>query len=82
MGKRGNGEGSIYQAADGRWVAAITLEGGKRKVRYAKTRKAAADKLAAALKDRRDGVPVTDDRITVKAYLERWLLSAKPTLRR
>ncbi len=30
-GKRGNGEGSITQLADGRWQARLTLEGGNRK---------------------------------------------------
>ena len=29
-GKRGNGEGSIYQRLDGYYCAALTLEGGKR----------------------------------------------------
>lgn len=31
MGKRTNGEESIYQRKDGRWVAALTLGAGKRK---------------------------------------------------
>ncbi len=40
MGKRGNGEGSIYQRKkDGKWVASITLDNGKRKVFYGKTKK-------------------------------------------
>ena len=31
MGKRGNGEGSIYQDNRGLWRASVTLEHGKRK---------------------------------------------------
>jgi integrase len=34
MGKRANGEGTIYQRKDGRWVAALTLGAGKRKYFY------------------------------------------------
>ena len=38
--RRGHNEGSIYQrASDGLWVAGITLDGGKRKTVYGKTRK-------------------------------------------
>ncbi len=31
MGKRANQEGSVYKRKDGRWVASIVLENGKRK---------------------------------------------------
>ena len=31
MSKRANGEGTVYQRKDGRWVAVIPLEDGKRK---------------------------------------------------
>lgn len=37
MGKRGNGEGTIYQR-DGSWVAAYTDSAGKRRELWAKTR--------------------------------------------
>lgn len=34
MGKRrANGEGSVYQRKDGKWVASVTLANGKRKER-------------------------------------------------
>ena len=39
--QRGHGEGSIFQRKDGRWVAQITLEDGRRKPLYGKTRKEA-----------------------------------------
>ena len=41
MGKRGNGEGSIYRRKDGRWAGQHTIQtatGPKRKTVYAKTR--------------------------------------------
>jgi hypothetical protein len=41
VGKRANGEGSIYERKDGRWVASITLENGKRKSVYGATKQEA-----------------------------------------
>ena len=41
MGKRANQEGSIYKRKDGRWVASIVLENGKRKSIYCKTQQEA-----------------------------------------
>ena len=49
MGRRGQGEGSIYQRKDGRWVAELDLgwEAGKRKRKpiYGKTRREVQEKL-------------------------------------
>lgn len=39
MGKRANGEGSIYERKDERWATSVTLENGKRKTVYGKTQK-------------------------------------------
>ncbi len=50
-GRRGNGEGSLTKRPDGRWEARITLEHGKRKSFFARTRQAAARRLAEALRD-------------------------------
>ena len=36
--RRRHGEGSIYQRADGRWVGAVGLADGTRKIIYGKTR--------------------------------------------
>src|SRR5215813_12489325 len=80
-GKRGNNEGSVSRRPDGLWEARITLEGGKRKSFYAKTRQEAARKLAAALRDQVAGLPVVGDRQTVGQYLLSWLQAAKPTIR-
>jgi integrase len=79
---RGNGEGSIYQRSDGKWCAAVTLEGGKRRVIYGKTRQEVAKKLNQALQALDHGIPVTTGRLTLKQFMERWLDdSAKPTVR-
>ncbi|MGH2371444.1 MAG: tyrosine-type recombinase/integrase, partial [Chloroflexota bacterium] len=81
-GKRGNGEGSIYQRGDGKWCASVTLEGGRRKVLYGKTRAEVAGKLTAALRDVQQGLPVATERLSVGQYLARWLDDAiRPKVR-
>jgi integrase len=80
-GKRGNSEGSITQLGDGRWQARITLEGGKRKAFYGKTRAEAAQKLTAALRDRDRGLPIVAEQQTVEQYLTSWLEMMQPVLR-
>lgn len=54
MGKRGNGEGTIYQR-DGSWVASYTDSAGKRRELWGKTRGAVAERLTAALRARDKG---------------------------
>lgn len=73
MGKRGAGEGTIYQRGDGRWVAQASLPGGKRKAVYGKTRREAADKLAVVHQQLHAGMPVASAEITVEVYLRRWI---------
>ena len=81
-GKRANGEGSIYQQNDGRWVSAITLLSSERKRYYGRTRHEVHDRLTKALKVRQDGLPIAlDDRLTVGQYLDHWLEKAKAELR-
>jgi integrase len=41
MTRRANQEGSVYKRKDGRWVASITLDNGKRKSIYCKTQQEA-----------------------------------------
>ncbi len=81
MRKRANGEGSIYKRADGRWAASVSVEHGKRKAFYGKTRQDVALKLAVAIKARQDGLPLVAERQTVANYLQHWLETAKPTVR-
>ncbi len=74
MGKRGNGEGSIYQRkSDGKWVGSITIVTGKRKVFYGRTRKEVKDKLAAALHELQQGTLVEASQQTVAQFLTDWL---------
>jgi integrase len=81
LSKRANGEGSIYKRSDGRWVATISLDRGRRKAFYGKTRQGVAGRLAAALKTHQDGLPVVGERQTVCNYLHSWLTSVEPSLR-
>jgi integrase len=73
--KRGNGEGSIYQRRDGRWVAQVTRDDGPTKYYYGQTRDAVKRKLTQALHDQQEGLPLVSDRQTVAQYLEQWLTS-------
>jgi integrase len=80
--RRGHGEGSIKQRADGLWEARVSLEGGKRRSFYGKTRREAQDKLRAALRDIDAGLDLSADRQTVAQYLDKWLsASAKPSVK-
>jgi hypothetical protein len=74
MGKRGNGEGSIYfQASKNRWAAAIITDGGKRTMIYGKTRQAVARKLNIAIENKQNGLPVADSQQRLGPYLQQWL---------
>jgi integrase len=79
--RRANHEGTIYKRQDGRWVASITLAGGKRKSFYAQTRQEVAQKLTVGLKARLDGLPLPSDQLKVGRYLTEWLQSAQPSIR-
>jgi len=81
MSRRANGEGSIYKRKDGLWAATISLERGRRKSFYGKTRQAVAEKLAGAFRRRQDGLPVLSDRQIVAWYFEGWLEAVRPSLR-
>jgi integrase len=78
--KRGQGEGSIYQRSDGRWVSEVQLgyRNGKRerKFVYGKTRKAVADELTDLLNRQKQGLPIVGDKQTVKQFLSDWLESS------
>jgi integrase len=81
-GKRGNGEGTIRQRADGLWEARMSLPHVPRKSMYGKTRHEAARKLAAATRDRDKGLPVVrGERQTVGQFLTGWLQQVRATRR-
>jgi len=77
MTKRANGEGSVYETKDGRWVGATYADtntgGRKRVVVYGQTRAEARKKLGDLQKELDAGVLVSVENWTVKAYLEHWL---------
>ena len=86
--KRGNNEGSIVRRKDGRWMAQITVGRNpktgrlKRATFYGKTRKEAGDKLAKALRDQQQGIFVEPNKLTLGAWLDKWLWDyKKPRLR-
>ncbi len=87
MGRRGRGEGSIFQREDdGRWCGVIDLgwENGKRKRKsfYGATAQEVQDALLKARKDKADGLPVAVERQTVAQFLADWLEnSVKPSVR-
>jgi len=58
-GRRGNGEGTITKRSNGTYEARITIEGGKRKSIYGKTRKEVQEKLKVALREQQQGTLVT-----------------------
>ena len=81
-GKRGNGEGSIYQrSSDGLWAGAVSLPSGKRKPVYGKTRQEVAKKIAVLLNDVHAGLPVATGKKTLAALLVEYLAAVKPTVR-
>lgn len=79
--RRGHGEGSVYQRADGRWVAAVRLPDGARRYFYARTQREAIDKLRAAQRAVDDGLPLGDGRLTVERFLQVWLESVRGAIR-
>jgi integrase len=84
MGRRGNGEGSIYQRSDGRWTATITLEeegGRRRKSFYGKTRKEVQEQLKIALREQQQGMLLATPQQTVEQFLKQWLEDHKAALR-
>ncbi len=81
MGKRANGEGSVYQRTDGRWCASVTTERGHRQHFLGRTRAEVARKLTGALDARDKGVLVTGPRQTVGQFFTQWLAAVQPSLR-
>jgi integrase len=77
-GRRRNGEGCVLQRKDGRWAAVLSTEGGKRKTIYGDTPEAVVDALARARNQQLDHIPFTDERLTVRHWLETWLRNVKP----
>jgi integrase len=79
--RRGHNEGSIFQRSDGRWVASVTLDNGKRKDVYGTTRKEVAERLTRLQHDLQAGLPVVKETQTVQQYLTAWLSDMRVHLR-
>jgi integrase len=80
--RRGNNEGSVYKTDDGRWRASIDLgyHNGKRvrKLLSGQTRAEVAEKLTAALRSHQQGFNIAPERLTVEAWMMRWLEAHRP----
>src|SRR5271155_5580216 len=83
--RRGAGEGNIYQRADGRWCARLSLgwKNGKRERKWFYGLNAAdvQDQLTVAKAKKLAGVPIDSDRPTVARHLADWLASIKSSVR-
>src|SRR5450432_4234921 len=82
MAKRANKEGSIYQRkSDGKWVASLTLEDGRRKVLYADNQGDALKKLKKAVQEQEKGTLTVGPQNTLAQYLDYWLSVYKQSIR-
>lgn len=84
--RRGSGEGSIRQRADGRWEGRIeagwSATGARRRASvFGRTRLEVVGKLRQLQAQRAAGLPVVDGRTTVGSYLNRWLETVQPRVR-
>ena len=85
--RRGNGEGSLYQRADGTWCATISVgydSQGKRKRRtiFGESKQDVQTKLAKLANDVAHQRDIEPQRIKLGEYLDRWLKdAAKPRVR-
>jgi len=78
---RGTHEGSIYLRKDGRWAGSVsagwTSKGRRRHTVYGKTRQEVAGALQRLQQQVSQGLPVVDERTTLRTYLEGWLQSVE-----
>ena len=81
--RRGRGEGSVHQRADGLWVASVSLgcdENGKRKrkVVYGASKAEVREKLLSTQTASSAGQLCDADNLTVGGFLGRWVETVKP----
>jgi len=82
VGKRANGEGSVFKRSDGRWSAEISYRDehgtSKRRTVYGATQAEVLTKQKA-LRERLDaGAPVKDTAMTLAGWLDDWIASSLP----
>ena len=86
-GRRGHGEGSVYQRRDGRWVACISAgwdEHGKRQrwTGYRKSKREAQALLRRMRAEADAGLSPARGDVTVEALIQQWLENVvRPNLR-
>ena len=80
--RRGAGMGTIRERVDGRWEGRyLDPDKGRLVAVYRRTRKEAEAELAIRLAKVRTGLPIPSERLTVGAYLNKWVTEAAPRLR-
>jgi integrase len=83
--RRGQGEGNVYQRADGRWCSRLShgwLNGKRvRKWFYGATAANVQDQLTVAKGKKLAGVPIDGGRPTVARHLDDWLAAIKSSVR-
>jgi integrase len=81
--RRASGEGSVFFREDkGLWVAKLTLPDGACKTKYNKRQQIVKDWLITERNKVKQGIFVTDEKITLDTFLRRYLTDyAKPKLR-
>ncbi|MHB8858954.1 MAG: tyrosine-type recombinase/integrase [Thermoleophilia bacterium] len=80
MAKRGAGEGNYRKRSDGRWEGRLSIVGKQRSF-YAKTLRECQQKLNEARHKAEQGLPISDERLTVGMYLDDWLELVQVSLR-
>ncbi len=82
MPRRASGEGTIYRRLDGRWVAQLSLSGGKRKTFYGLSQREVRDKLLVTRRAAQKGLLPTGPSQTVADFCAHWLEDVvKPSVR-
>ncbi|HEY4313603.1 MAG TPA: site-specific integrase [Pirellulales bacterium] len=85
--RRGNGEGSIYQRADGRWCATYSVgyaPNGRRRRQtlFGDCKQGVQDQLSGARSKMLEGAVAEPTKVRLSTFLERWLEdAARPTVR-
>ena len=80
-GRRPAGDGSVYRTGDGRWRGVVELEWGdggrRRKYVSGATQAQVLERVRQAQREAEAGV-VGDERLTVRAFLNRWVTTNLP----
>lgn len=86
MARRGRDEGAIYQrGSDDRWVGAVTIsrpgQPRRRRSVVRATRAEVRDALRELMRDLETGVTPAGRNVTVKTFIEEWLVGVAPKVR-